>query len=407
VSQNIPNSDSLRVALVSGGLAFGGTTTFDLFLGGGLQKLGVPAKVFSFSSHHPMRADFDDLVIPVHLEDERRLIYEDRLAGIYGAVRAFAPHAVFAVLGSESFELLRYLPKDVLKVGMLHDDHPGTYNLVRRYSTACDHLVTIAANIADRVQRELPGLPCTRLLPGSLFADGRRVREPNPREPLKVLYYGRLVQVQKQVLMLPEIWSVLKHRNISIRWTIHGQGPDEAALRRGLAEASQAGEVNFSPPVPFNQLGDMIRRHDVFIVTSRHEAGPITLVEAMGHGLVPVCADIPCLIQEMVNPQNGFRVQMDAPKAYAEAIERLDGDRVMLERMSAAALQTINADFTAEAMAQRYVDFIRRNAPPVSRVEWPARIKIKPMLGSSGVFWIRQKSGTLQHAYRLLKRLRH
>ena len=101
--------------------------------------------------------------------------------------------------------------------------------------------------------------------------------------------------------MLPEIWSVLKHRNISIRWTIHGQGPDEAALRRGLAEASQAGEVNFSPPVPLNQLGDMIRRHDVFIVTSRHEAGPITLVEAMGHGLVPVCADIPCLIQEMVN----------------------------------------------------------------------------------------------------------
>jgi len=394
------------VALVNCGLYFGGATTFDLFLVAGLQKLGALGKVFSFTSHHHMRADFDDLAIPVHLEDERRHIYEDRLAGIYGAVRAFAPHAVFAVVGTDSFELLRYLPKGVLRVGMLHDDHPAVYKMVSQYSTICDHLVTIAVNIADRVRQELPGMPCTRLLPGSLFASGRQVRQPNPREPLRVLYYGRLAHPQKRVLMIPEICSALKRRNISVHWTIHGQGPDEAALRRGLAEASRAGEVTFSAPVPFNQLGDMIRRHDVFIVTSQHEAGPITLVEAMGHGLVPVCSDIPCLIQEVVNPQNGFRVRMDAPEAYAEAIARLDGNRVMLERMSAAALQTIKADFTAEAMAQRYVDFIRRNAPPFSHVEWPSCIEIKPILGSSFLFGIRQKSRILRQARRLLKRLR-
>lgn len=397
----------MRVALVTLGVLLGGTTTFDLFLGGGFKKLGVTAKVFSFSSDHPMRADFDELGIPVHLEDERRLIFEDRLANIYSAVRAFAPSAVFAVLGAESFELLRYLPKEVLKVGMIHDHYPVVYNTVRQYSSVLNYLVTISKNIADHVQHELPGVACTRLLPGSSLAEHRQVREPNPRGPLKLFYYGRLIQVQKHVLMLPKIWRALKDRNVSVHWTIHGHGPDENALRQGFAEIGPADEVVFSTPVPFNQLGDIIRRHDVFIVTSSHEAGPITLVESMGYGLVPVCSDIPCLIQEIITPQNGFRVRLDDPEAYADAIARLDDDRNMLERMSAAALQTINADFTAEAMAQRYVDFIDRHAPKVPHVDWPSNIKVRPILGLSPFSRLCQKIGVLQHARRLLKRVRY
>lgn len=380
MTQDLPCSSPVRVALVNGNLYLGGTTTFDLYLISGLQQLGARGMAFSFTHHHEMRTDFEDLAIPVHVEDDRKSIYEDRLVGVYNAVRAFAPQAVFAVVCQESFELLRYLPKGVLRVGMIHDDHPDIYKTVSQYAAVCDHVVTVSANIEQQTRRQLPSLPCTRILPGSLFARATRVREPNPREPLRVLYYGRLDHPHKQVFILPEIWKVLQQRNISVRWTIHGRGPDGDALRRRMAETGRTDEVIFSAPVPFNQLSDMIRQHDIFVVASKHEAGPITLVEAMGHGLVPVCGDIPCLIQEVINPQNGFRVRLDAPEAYAEAIARLDGNRVMLEQMSAAALQTIKADFTAEAMAQRYVDFIRRNAPPFSMWNGPPALKSNQFL---------------------------
>src|SRR6266516_4217638 len=93
--------DETRIALIAGGLPFGGTTAFCMFLGKGLNNLGVRVKIFSFTSHHPLEKDFDAISVPVHRENEQRLIFEDRMAAIYQAVRAFQPTAVFTVIGIE------------------------------------------------------------------------------------------------------------------------------------------------------------------------------------------------------------------------------------------------------------------------------------------------------------------
>ena len=370
----------MKLALTTGILPLGGTTTFILFLCSGLKKLGVPVEVFSFTADHPLREEFAALNVPVHLASKPLGIVEDRLASTYRKLQAFQPNAVFSVLAADCFELLRYLPSGVLRVGMLHDHTDAVYQLINVYLPWIDHAAVVSQTIRDQMSRRFPKLPCTYLQHGVMFYDAGLKRVPNPDEPLKLIFFGRLQQSQKQVHLFPEIYTALKRRGVTFRWTIHGEGPEREFLVTRMRDAIACGDVRFSDPVRHDDLPGLIAAHDVYLLTSAHEGGPLSLIEGMARGLVPVCGDIPCLVSEMITAENGFRVPREQPDKYAEAVEALHRDRTRLERMSQAARHIALSDYSDLAMARRYVEFVEEHAPPVE-AHWPARISVQPFVG--------------------------
>lgn len=372
----------MKLALITLMLPLGGTTTFILFLCSGLRKLGIPVEVFSLTSDHPLREEFAALDVPVHLADKRSHIVEDRLASVYEKLREFQATAVFAVMGADCFELLRCLPAGVFRVGMVHDHTDRVYQLVDDYRPWMDHIAVVSQTIADHVSRRISDVPCTYLQHGVMFYDERVKRAPNPDRPLELIFFGRLQESQKQVHLFPEIYAALKRRGFPFRWTIHGEGPEKEFLVTHLRDAIACGEVRFSEPVRHDALPALIARHDVYLLTSAHEGGPLSLIEGMGRGLVPVCGEIPCLVQEMITPENGFRVPREQPEKYADAIEQLHGDRTRLERMSMAARAVALSGYNDLAMARRYVTFVEQNAPTI-KVHWPRKVSIQPHIGAN------------------------
>lgn len=392
-----------RVAIVCDALHFGGTTTLSLFLASGLRKLGLSVKVFSFTSEHRLKEDFEQQEIPVHTEPSEGRIYEDRLAGVYRALADFQPTAVLAFLCATSFEVLRYLPEGVLRVGTIHDHHEGVYRVVGDYVPWIDQITVGCTAELDRARREYPSTPCSHLTYGIPIDPDRPMRQSRPEEPIRILFFGRLQQSQKQVRIFPEIWRELRKRNVVFRWTIHGEGPEEAFLRDALKEGVEAGEIHFSAPVPYDELKRVIARHDIYLLTSAHEGGPLTLLEAMAQGLVPVCGDIPCIVQEAVNGDNGVRVPFDQPAAYADAIAALAEDRRQTDVMSANAIRMIESEHSERALAQRYADFLAAAQPDSPSPTWPDRIIPMPIL-SANPLWFHPLARPLR---RLAKRLRH
>src|SRR3974390_807354 len=97
-----------RVALVTGRLKLGGSTTFLCNLGGELVRRGGPAEVLSFEKENPLAADFGRLNVPVFLQDNRHAIFEDRMLAVLQELRRFRPNVVVACLGGISFEVLRH-----------------------------------------------------------------------------------------------------------------------------------------------------------------------------------------------------------------------------------------------------------------------------------------------------------
>jgi glycosyltransferase involved in cell wall biosynthesis len=390
----------MRVAFVSCGVPLGGTTTYMLFLASALRELGVPAEVFSFTAANPLAKEFCDAGIRVHAENESGLIYEKRLKNIHQKVAAFRPTAVISVLGAESFEFLRYVPAGVLRLGVFHDRAIRSEVFGPRYRAVLDHLIVVASYLQDDLRKLDRTFPCTYLAHGiPIPLDAPRTA--NPDSPLRLLYYGRL-GILKGVRLFPDIVAALNRREIPFQWTIHGHGPEEQFLKTALEAEIRHGRIHFSAPVTYDQLAPLVRRHDVYVLASTTEGGPLTLLESMALGLVPVCGNIPCLVQEVITPANGFRVPRDDPDAYAEAIGRLHGDRNLLENMSRSARATITGEFSAEAMARRYVRFLELWQRPVTEPVWPDRIEAQPILGQNSFTF----SALGRTARRMIKTLR-
>src|SRR2546428_702146 len=102
------NPAAPRFAFVNASLGSGGATTLLCNLAGELVRRRIPVLVLGLQRENVFADDFAALGVQVVTQDERSNIFEDRVLATMRALAAFRPTAVFACLGPESYEILRY-----------------------------------------------------------------------------------------------------------------------------------------------------------------------------------------------------------------------------------------------------------------------------------------------------------
>ena len=217
-----------RIALISGGLALGGSTTFLINFAGELVRRGIAVEVFSFEKENPMTADFQKQNIPVFCLDQRRMIFEDRLEIILQHLIRFGPTVVVSTLGAVSFEVLRYLPSDIFRIGMGQSDEPNVYDMIRHYAPWMNLVAMVSQAMKQKAEAlpEFARLPVAYLPYGVPFdpVAGTAARDWNAT--LRILYLGRLAREQKRVHLFPEILRQLVASGMPFHWTIAGEGEE-------------------------------------------------------------------------------------------------------------------------------------------------------------------------------------
>jgi glycosyltransferase involved in cell wall biosynthesis len=399
VSRHLP----VRVALVSGGLNLGGSTTFLCNLGGELIRRGIPVEVMGFERENPMAADFQKQNIPVRCFDDRREIFEDRMRIVLENLARFGPTVVAATLDATSFEVLRYLPKGIFRIGMGQSDDPVVYDMMRHYAPWMD----LAAMVSKTMARKAEAMPefaetSMAYLPYGvpMSSEGKMVQTGLHR-PLQILYLGRLAREQKRVHLFPRILEQLKASGIPFHWTIAGDGPEKAALEQTMKGALPEQTVSFAGPVRYAGVPALFKQHDLYLLASDFEGLPLSLLEAMGAGLVPVVSHLPSGIPEVVDAGNGMLVPVDDVAGYARAIIHLHGHRDELAAKSAAARARVQTEFSVGAMADRWLAAFPPTTAPIS--EWPRMYSIQAPLTARRKFLFSKPVRVLR---RLAKKLR-
>ena len=219
-------------------MGLGGSTTFLCNLGGELIRRGIPCRVFADTSASPLAADFQRRGIRVIFPQDRKAIFEDRLAATLRALRDFQPTVVVATLMPFEFEILRYLPARIQRIAMAQSDDPIVYANLEKYVASMDMVVGVSATIVARLEKRAAfnRLPKCHLPYGVAMPEQTALRA-QPGEPLRVLYLGRLVNEQKRVRLFPQILTVLQQSGIPFHWTIAGEGPDRAILEKQIGRA--------------------------------------------------------------------------------------------------------------------------------------------------------------------------
>jgi glycosyltransferase involved in cell wall biosynthesis len=389
-----------RIALVSGGIKLGGAATFLLNLGGALVRRSIPVQVISLEHENPYATDFGLLGIPLHVEDERRKIFEDRLSSALQVIHLFDATVVISCLGPSSYEILRYLPKSVMRLGMMQADSADMYPVFASYAPFFDAIVGVSRQIESNLCAHpvLGRLPVYYLPYGVPGAEEFRREIRKPGGAIRILYLGRLVRAQKRVDLFPQILRQLKASQVSFRWTLAGDGPERVFLEKEMASSPPDGVVEFLGTVSYNDVPALFASHDIFLLASDAEGLPLSLLEGMTHGLVPVVSNLPSGISEVVDNECGILVDPDNTDGYAAGIIWLARNPAALSAMSEKAPMRIRTEFSVAAMTDRWLAALDR----IEKSERSEGLKVVKITGPIGhdSWWYREPMRTIRRLAR-------
>jgi glycosyltransferase involved in cell wall biosynthesis len=138
--------------------------------------------------------------------------------------------------------------------------------------------------------REYAGLERARVhyTPCGTVLQKAWAKTPGNLSPLRLGFIGRLDQSEKRVYDSLQIVAEVIQRDLDCELVLVGCGPEEAGVRRKIAEYGLAGKIKLTGYLSREELSRTVYPIiDALLVTSPSETGPLAAWEAMAHG-VPV-----------------------------------------------------------------------------------------------------------------------
>ena len=164
---------------------------------------------------------------------------------------------------------------------------------------------------------------------------------PNDGNTLHLLYLGR-IEPNKGMDYLYEAMNELKGQNV----VLHFAGTEQGA--NGYIEKYKAllgSRFSYEGIVAGEEKTALLRRCQVFVLPSLYEGLPISLLECMSYGLVPVTTNVGSIGEYVENGTNGLLLKVKDSHSIVEAITALLHDSALVQRLSAAARHTISSRF--------------------------------------------------------------
>lgn len=205
---------------------------------------------------------------------------------------------------------------------------------------------------------------------------------PSNHLPLTIGFLGRLHQEHKGIFKLPHI---LKKISFPYAFELVGEGKDQYRLMRRLKSSKIP--FTFRGAVPPDKVDIAIEHWDILLFPSLVEGFPLTLIEAMNNGVVPIANDLPGITDYIIDSgKDGFIVGGNKTKGYVKRIEELNGNRLLLYQMKVTAKETVRRRFELSEIIRQYQKVFQEvfEEPKSKEIksfsEWQPFVEYKPTI---------------------------
>lgn len=187
-------------------------------------------------------------------------------------------------------------------------------------------------------------------------------REPVARrfgEPARLIHVGSLNRVKDQATLL-RAFARLAADHPEARLDIIGEDTLGGQMQRLALALGLAGRVRFHGFLTQRQLHPLMRQAHVSVISSRHEAGPLTLLEAAAVGVPTVGTAVGHVVEWA--PEAALAVPVGDSERLAAALHELLTDEVLRLRLARAAWQWAlreDADYTAACFERLHAELLR------------------------------------------------
>ena len=193
----------------------------------------------------------------------------------------------------------------------------------------------------------------TVVIRNGVDARGFRSEAPTNHHDPVLVTVGRL-QAPKDFPTL--IAALARLRDVSFRARIVGDGPDRQLVTAAIREAGLEDSVELLGGR--DDVAALLADADCFVLSSRSEGLPLSVLEAMASGLPVVASDVGG-VHELVDEATGTLVPPNDPDALAEALRHLLLDPALRRKLGSAGHARVLTDFTVERFQQAHLELYR------------------------------------------------
>jgi hypothetical protein len=251
-------------------------------------------------------------------------------------------------------------------------DDRDYYEQVYRLGRYCNAIICVSQLIRGRVCELNPviGERAHVIHNSSVREEDVASRRGARADRMRLVYTGRLVQYQKRILDFIDLAQALDRTEVPYEITLIGtfSGLDrtqEQFERSGAAHLAD-GRIKLPGRMRREEIMRTLTAQDFFVLLSDFEGLPLALVEAMARGCVPVAAESPSGIPEIVtSTENGYIVEGRDYDSWATLLTGLWQDRRAQAKLSRNARRTIREKFTVERIGPQFDEVFRQVADEI------------------------------------------
>jgi glycosyltransferase involved in cell wall biosynthesis len=177
------------------------------------------------------------------------------------------------------------------------------------------------------------------------------VDRPTPR----IVSVGRL-KAPKDFQTLARALSLLPQD--SYEALIVGDGPDRPAIQRRLRQLALEERVHLVGAR--DDVPAVLAEADVFVLSSRSEGMPVSVIEAMAAGLPVVASHVGGMSELVEDGETGFLVPPEDPTALTRVLATLLEDQALRRRLGDAGRERARREFDLDPFRRAHVELYSR-----------------------------------------------
>jgi glycosyltransferase involved in cell wall biosynthesis len=250
--------------------------------------------------------------------------------------------------------------KTIVKIEGLEDIYRYKKSILKTWilRKTIDRFITLGPKTTDAL-KSIVGVPENKIvyIPNAFETAFKDDPSRNKKEK-NVIFVARL-EHEKAPEVLIKAWKQVLKTHHDAKLVLLGEGRKRSELEKLVAELGIAGSVELKGSVP--NVKDYLSQAMVFVLPSRIEGVPISMLEAMAAGvpvIVTPVGDIPDIIK---HEENGILVSPDNNDELGAAIVGLLKDGEKRSRLAEKARLSVEA-FSMDVVGMQYRDLYRKLA---------------------------------------------
>lgn len=247
--------------------------------------------------------------------------------------------------------IIKNIYPDMINIIMVvHGSSDGMIRDVLSYRHGIDKYICVSKSIKENIISK--GINSHKVyymtVPIKQDLNKKRTYLYDVKNPIKIVYAGRIEIFEKRADIMLKLIQTLEHIKIPYEMNIAGRGSYYNNINDYILHNCLQDHIHMLGLISRENIPEFWINQDIAINVSDNEGRPISNMEAMLYGAVPVVTETMGILDDVRNGENGIIVPINDYKTMAEKIVYLSENRDVLKSMSQKASSEIKSKISMD-----------------------------------------------------------